>query len=247
MKIQTQIEALEKLAELDAELKALDDELMQEREAFGEKKQNLSGLEEKLSKSRASIEDMERLRGELMQEARQMSVQMERSREKLSRSRTEREVNAAQREIEELRKLYRDREGEIEKLGGLVSQARGEHDSTLSDRDTLASEVGSREGEVTTRLGDLEKQVSAKRATRNAFVEKVQPVLYRRYEMIRKKRGNAIAHVTDGTCSACRMRITPMMFQQLMRGDDFQQCPSCNRIIYYRPAAEPAESPTGGP
>jgi predicted nucleic acid-binding Zn-ribbon protein len=43
------------------------------------------------------------------------------------------------------------------------------------------------------------------------------------------------------------MRLPPMAFQQLMRGDDFQQCPSCNRIIYYRAAEESAESQSSGP
>ena len=66
----------------------------------------LDELEGRIAASRASVEQMERTRGELIQEARQISVQMERSREKLSRCRTEREANAAQREIEELRKIY---------------------------------------------------------------------------------------------------------------------------------------------
>ena len=45
MKIQAQIEALETLAELDAEIKVLDEALMQEREALGTKKGQLAGLE----------------------------------------------------------------------------------------------------------------------------------------------------------------------------------------------------------
>ena len=85
MKIQAQIEALETLAELDAEIKVLDEALMQEREALGSKKGQLAGLEDKLKKSMDSIGDMERMRNELLAEARQMSMQMERSREKLSR------------------------------------------------------------------------------------------------------------------------------------------------------------------
>ena len=248
MKIQDQIEAIETLADLDAELKALDAELIQERDALDQKKEQLSVLESKLTQTQTSIEEMEKVRNDLVLEARQMSVQMERSREKLSRCRTEREVNAAQREIEELRKLYRDREMEVEKLSNLVDQARSEIDSTTGERDSLSSELGSNEGEVTTKLTGLEGDAGSKRKVREELVSKVQPVLYRRYDMIRKRRGSGIAHVADGTCSACHIRIVPMMFQELMRGDDFQQCPSCNRIIYYKPqAVESAESQSGGP
>jgi predicted nucleic acid-binding Zn-ribbon protein len=248
VKIAPQIEALEKLAELDAELLALDGVLAQEKQNLDKRRGQLKQLDDRLSASRASVGDMERTRNELMTEARQMSAQMERSREKLARCRTEREVNAAQREVEELRKLYRDRELEIEKLSALVDQARSEADGTAKERDAIAAELGSTEGDVTTKLGQLESEAAGKRRSRTALVEKVQPVLYRRYETIRKRKGSAIAHVTDGTCFACHIRIPPMMFQKMMRGDDFDQCPSCARIIYYRPPeAASAESPTSGP
>jgi predicted nucleic acid-binding Zn-ribbon protein len=243
VKIAPQIEALERLAELDAELLTLDTALGQEREALDKRRGQLSKLDEKIAVSKASIADMERTRNELHTEARQMSTQMERSREKLARCRTEREVNAAQREVEELRKLYRDREIEVEKLSGLVDQARSECETTEKERNGIAAELGSTEGDVTTKLGQLEAEATVKRKTRGGLIEKVQPVLFRRYETVRKKKGSAIAHLTDGTCSQCHIRIAPMQFQKLMRGDDFDQCPSCARIIYYRPpGADSAES-----
>jgi uncharacterized protein len=248
VKIAAQIEALEKLAELDAELLGLDGVLLQEREMLDKRRGQLRQLEDRLAASRASIAEMERSRNELMTEARQMSAQMERSREKLARCRTEREVNAAQREVEELRKLYRDREVEVEKISGLADQARQESDATAKERDGIAAELGSTEGDVTTKLGELEHDVAGKRKIRVGLVEKVSPVLYRRYETIRKRRGSSIAYVTDGTCSQCHIRIPPMMFQKMMRGDDFDQCPSCARILYYRPpGTDSAESQSSSP
>ena len=53
-------------------------------------------------------------------------------------------------------------------------------------------------------------------ATRLA--EAVQPMTLRRYEQVRKRKGNAIAKTIDGTCLACHMRLPPMLFQKLMRG-----------------------------
>ena len=113
MSIQSQIDALEKLSALDAELKELGDVLRKERGELDTKKTRLGELVERLSRGKQSIEEMERARGDLMGELRQMTIQIDRSREKLSRCRTEREANAVQRELEELRKLHRDREVEI--------------------------------------------------------------------------------------------------------------------------------------
>jgi uncharacterized protein len=240
--IEVQIDALESLAVIDAELKDLFEELGREREGLNTKQQHLAELDGRLARDRKSVEDMERMRSELMAEVRQMSTQVEKSREKLSRCRSEREANAAQREVEELRKLYRDRELEIDKLVALIDNARGEIDKVSVERDALASELGANESDIASRLSDLEQRTASKDGARKEAVARVSPALYRRYELIRKRRGTALAHTVEGTCSACHMRLPPMLFQQLMRKDDFSQCPSCNRILYFRPERGTADS-----
>ena len=68
MSIQSQIDALEKLSELDAELKELSDLLRLERGELETKKTRLAGLIERLSRGKQSIEEMEKARGDLMGE-----------------------------------------------------------------------------------------------------------------------------------------------------------------------------------
>jgi hypothetical protein len=234
--LQAQIDALERLAALDAQLKDLEDQLSRERESLSGKQSHLAELDAKLTASQKSVAEMERMRNDLMQELRQMSLQIDRSREKLSRCRTEREANAVQRELEELRKLYRDRELEIEKLTGLVDQARAEIESTEKEQGELSAELGKTSGEVESRLGGVEKDAQTKYDTRKQIVGEIQPALYRRYELVRKRKGTAIAFTEEGTCSECHMLLPPMMFQKLMRSEEFGQCPSCHRILYFRPA-----------
>lgn len=234
MSIQAQIEALETLSEIDVELSRLESELEQERAALGTKRVQLHALDGKLQLIRGSIGEMERVRNELVGEARQMSVQMDRSREKLGRSRTEREVNAAQREVEELRKLFRDREVEGQKLVALIDQAHQDEEKTVGERDAIAAELGESAGAVETRLAQLEKQSAEQRQRREEAAKQVPVALYRRYEMIRQRRGTGIAHTSLGTCSECHISLAPMMFQVLRRQESFDQCPSCNRIIYFK-------------
>lgn len=247
MTIQAQIDILENLAALDVELKELRDAVNQERQGLDAKRTTLASLEERLARSQKNSGDMDKMRGDLMGEVRQMSIQVERSREKLSRCRTEREANAAQREIEELRKLYRDREIEVEKLDGFLEQARADMVQVTAERDALLAELAAVEGETVGRLAQGEAVVAEKEAIRKGLVANVPPVLYRRYELIRGRRGTAISSTTDGTCSACHMRLPPMLFQELTRENKFEQCPSCNRILYYRPAPSDASSQSGAP
>jgi predicted nucleic acid-binding Zn-ribbon protein len=243
-----QIEALESLAVLDAELRELTDRHRREQKTLSDKKEQAKSLEDRLSHGRQSIDNMERMRSDLVGELRQMGIQVERSREKLARCRTEREANAAQREVEELRKLYRDREIELEKLDGLMQQARGEVDSVLEQHGAVSGDLGSSEHDSMNRLATSEEELVRKQAERELLVPKIKPDIYRRYEMIRQRKGTALAWTRDGTCSACHIRLQPMLFQKLLRADEFGQCPSCNRILYFRPDARPeSSSESGGP
>lgn len=246
MTIQTDIAALESLAEIDAALSVIEQEIQQEREALSQKKEQLSQLESKLSRSKTSVDEMERTRGELVQDARQISLQMDRSREKSGRARTERESNAAQREIEELRKLYRDREVEIQKLTTLVDQARLDMDTSGSEREQLLGAIGATEGDTVSKLAQLEQQAAAKREARTPFTKALPAAMYRRYEMIRQRLGSAVSHTVDGTCAVCHITLPPMTFQKMRRGGELDQCPSCRRIIYFRTSTEAGPEPTSG-
>ncbi|HEY3500702.1 MAG TPA: C4-type zinc ribbon domain-containing protein [Polyangiaceae bacterium] len=244
-----EIEALESLAVLDAELRDLTERHNQEQKVLNDKKAHAKSLEERLSRGKQSIDEMERTRGDLVGELRQMGIQVERSREKLARCRTEREANAAQREVEELRKLYRDREIDLERIDALISQARGEVDQVSNEHGTISGDLGTSEPDSINRLANSGEELTRKQAERQALVARVKPELYRRYELIRKRRGTALAWTRDGTCSACHIRLQPMLFQKLLRAEDFGQCPSCNRILYFRAESRPpeADSPSGGP
>ncbi len=246
MSIQSQIDALEKLSELDAELKELGDVLRKERGELDGKKSRLAELVERLSRGKQSIEEMERARGDLMGELRQMTIQIDRSREKLSRCRTEREANAVQRELEELRKLHRDREIEIEKLDALIEQGRSDVTGVLGEHDKLEAELNAIEGEATGRIGEAQSRFDDRSKHRGELVKAVPPQLYRRYELVRSRRGTALAYTHTGICSACNMHLQPMLFQKLKRGEELGQCPSCNRIIYFRAVMPAGETESSG-
>lgn len=168
-----------------------------------------------------------------------MTQQIERSREKLQRSRNERESNAAQREIEELRKLHRDREDEIERLNTAADSLKASIDQADAKRAAIVRELDGTAQGITASLNDLEADKKTRVDRRKEFTTKLPVALYRRYESIRTRRPVAIAKTHDGTCLGCHMSIPPMMFQKMLRQEEFELCPSCRRILYYVPAPAP--------
>lgn len=233
---------------MDAALKSLSEALGEERQTLEKLKATVKELEERLERERASLATTERTRGDCHAEVRTMTQQIEHSREKLNRSRTERESNAAQRELEELRKLLKDREDDVQKLSVEAESTRKQVETTEAELAKVRADLAACQDDIQKKMGELEADHSSAGVGRDDLVKQLPPVLYRRYEMIRQKRGFAVATTTDGTCKACNMSLAPQMFHKLRREPTLDQCPTCNRIIYYAPPrpAQPNEPKDAG-
>src|SRR5690606_9003984 len=117
--------------------------------------------------------------------------------------------------------------------------------STKAEHDAIREELGTSAGDVQGRLAELEGKAAERIGKRAELAKVLPPVLYRRYEMIRTRRGRAICHTTEGTCSGCHMALPPMMFQVLRRELKLDQCPHCNRIIYFKVTPDEADETEG--
>lgn len=244
MSIREQIAILEELASIDGEIRRIDEQLEKHQGGLSGMRSEVKVLEDRLKADRETLSSMEKTRSELMAELRQMTQQIDKSREKLGRSRNERESNAAQREIEELRKLHRDREEELERLNGAADAARNAIEDADGKRSAISSDLeGSVQG-ITTSIGELTAGRKSRAETRAKLVAKLPSMLYRRYESVRTRRPMAIAKTHDGTCLGCHLSVPPMMFQKMRRQEEFEQCPNCRRILYYVP---PEQDPPSVP
>jgi uncharacterized protein len=239
--IEKQVRLLKNLAALDAVLLRLGGELSDERgkmDARREKKAELSGRVEAIE---SAVQEMERTRNELHHELRQVAAQVDKAREKLTRCRNEKEANAATREVEELRRIHKEREKEIEKLVGLIGDARGDAEKAVEARDALLAELGETMDAAKTRVAELEEEVGQKAAERTEATAGVDVSILRKYEAVRGRRGSGLSEVIKGTCEACHISVSPMLFQQIMRQQELFACPSCHRLLFSAPTSADGE------
>ncbi len=84
-------------------------------------------------------------------------------------------------------------------------------------------------------LGDLRSEAEALRK-RAAELEEALPERTRReFQRILKQRGSvAVAKIASDSCSVCRSRVRPALYQQLKRGE-LVYCEGCHRILYLEP------------
>ena len=91
------------------------------------------------------------------------------------------------------------------------------------------------------------KELEQNAAERERAVANIPEDLLDHYQRIaRKHNGVALAEVRDETCTLCRVRVRPHVYQELRReaSQEIFHCESCTRILYYseQPVAQASES-----
>ena len=151
---------------------------------------------------------------------------------------TNQEYHAIQHEIAHA-------QGEIKKHEDTILERMLEADeltATLKAAETdLASQQKSIDADRKTihaEDGELQKSLDALLAERASLVAAVDKRVLSTYETAAAKRqGIAVAEAKDGICTICHVRLRPQVFNEVRRNDTIMQCDSCQRILYFVPAA----------
>lgn len=125
----------------------------------------------------------------------------------------------------------------------------------MEEADALAAEVKAAEAahaearkatdrtraEVAAESKALDEELARLSGARKGEVAALDATLLSRYEQLLKgRKGIAVAAMKGETCSACFVRLRPHVAQQIRRNDEIHECESCNRILYFDPPADGA-------
>ena len=232
--------------EILASLQTVDREIKQHHG----KKQNLLGelqareLEiqtkkreiEKLSVALAESEKQRQEKDRIFQEEGKKATDR---RMRMNRIKNSRELAALQREIDLIKQSNGEREEELIRLMEDLDRAKSLIKAKEDEVAALQAEWERSQSELTTQLTGIEQAVSEAAARRQVIAAKVAKDLISRYEMIFSRRGgNAVVEVSGGICQGCYMNIPPQLWNEIIRNEKVHLCPSCQRILYYKPGEE---------
>ncbi len=215
-------EKTELLQTLEREVAELENERLLQRERTRVAQAERDALEERRRGLEAHLEDEE--------------AKMKDRRMRLNRVRNEKELQALRREIEVGKEANQQTEEELlrifEALEALHASAR-EAEERLRQ---LEGEVDAKTLERHGHISALRVEVETQRETRTRMAATLDSGLRQKYEQIFERRGGtAVVEVRNGTCLGCHMHLPPQFFNELQRTRDVRLCPSCHRILFWRP------------
>jgi uncharacterized protein len=213
--------------------------------------QKLENIKEKLLKKRSSYEDIiqemntyKERKKTLEEEIKEFSENVTKSKNKLYDIKTNDAYKMALKEIDNWEHEIKERENEILNIMEHIEENSPKVDSLIEKHKPEEEVLLKKEASLIENLkkyNDEKELLNKKRADYHVNVDKR---LYSQYERIRNaKDGIALVEISDDNCKECRMRIRPQIFNQLINGE-LLRCPSCGRMLYYRPPEKPEEPET---
>ena len=234
--MQDQLKAFVKLAEIDRGARHLEEQLEGIPAELEERRLAVSALEQLVLGQKREMDDAAALISAQDEDLKLRADMLSRSKQKGAKARNMREAEAAERELDGIRRSIKDGEAEKERLEGVIAQIREVLAEPLRELEEQKRELAEAEAASGPRLETLRAEREVITAGRREAAALIPKPIFRRYERLRTQIHPTLAEARDGVCTDCRMQIAPQLYNQIIRGDDFYQCQACNRFLSPRRA-----------
>jgi len=243
--LREQLETLAVLQGIDLEVKEHKDAQTERREEMESRDRDITKLAAEVKILRESWEERDRVRRDKEHVIHDASRKATDKRMRMSHVKNLKELQALQREIGVIKESNAILEEELlEVMTDLEEQERvlKEKEEELN---ALQNDWNERKGPLEREIAELEHKIDQTRDQRAATASRLNDDLVGRYELLFNRRGGtAVVEVSSAICQACYMNLPPQLWNEVLRNERVNLCPSCQRILFYNP---PAPEPGGQP
>lgn len=229
-----QLNLIVKINEFDGKIGALEAVLENIPERRLEIAAALQAQKASLNAKVADLADREKMTLGKEREVEQSVDRLKNLEGKLSSLKTNKEFQAATKEISETKKANKLIEeeiikamSEIEALKRQVSELEKAFQDKQPEAERELQDLEEDEGRLKTQILEMERQKEQLQAA-------ADPKILNRYDRVRKIRRDAVSFVEGGNCLGCHMRIPPQLYIEIQKLKGLHTCPSCLRLLFLR-------------
>lgn len=227
------VENLLALQDRDQRLKTLRQELQAVPTEIASRQKLITDAAGRLEASKSRAKAIEVEKKSLAVEADAKRAQIDRYKTQQLQTRKNEEYSALAHEIEAAEKqitAIEDKElvlmEEAESLAPAITEAEKTFASEKSRLEGQIATIKEKEGNLSTRITDLEKD-------RTAATQGIDEDLLERYDrLFQTKNARAVVPVEHDVCSGCHMKVTAQTSLALRSDKELVSCPQCGRILH---------------
>jgi len=233
--LKEQLQLLEKLQEVDTQIDQHEHDLARLPLEVRDIARSLVVLRREITENKERMESVEK---DLRKREQDLAVEQEkikRSERRLLSIKNQKEYNALSREV----KLGKKVVGEIEDaiLGFMteIESLKKGLEKRETDYQGLESGLLDKKAEAEAVTVQSKEALALLNSEKKKITESIEREFLRKYQTVKKARGNAIVQLENGTCTGCHMAIPPQLNIRVLKQEEMIICPNCNRILYVKP------------
>ena len=228
------------------ELQGLEIRVRQAAARIEQLPREMAAMEERLSATRALLEQQQAALGRIAAERRQLEGEIQiieerisKYRSQLSEVKTNEQYKALLHEID----FHGERIGKMEDeiLANMEKEESLQAERLLLERQ-LRKESAQVDRETKTAKKEMEEtqiELDRRQGEAGALIALIAPEVYGTYRKIAAvRKGVALARAGEN-CRGCHVRIRPSVLGRVMSGKQIVHCDTCARILYWQPDASP--------
>jgi predicted nucleic acid-binding Zn-ribbon protein len=231
-RLSTDVDKLWELQNVLSQLGEREKQMSVKPESFAEIDRTYQAANEEMTRLSESLEQVAKERRRVDGELSDQQELLKKYQGQLMQVKNQQQYAAAWKEIDATRKHVKELEDAVLKTMTETEGLQSELDERRAGHDDLKARYDRAHDDWQHSLGDLRTEAEALRKRAEQIEATIPERLRSEFHRIFKQRQNvAVARVVNDSCSSCRTRIRPALFQQLKRGE-LVHCEGCHRILY---------------
>lgn len=230
-----QIEILASLQNIDRDIREKGTRKQRLLTAMRDGEERIKAKRSEIASLTSEWAEKERVRQEkdrILQEEGRKAME---KRMRMNRIKNIKEMQALQREIEQIKQANSELEEELIKIFEEIDLCTGSRKEKEEELKKLEEEWKEKQREVEGEISGIDQAVSEASSLRQTIASQINGDLIERYELIFARRGGtAVVAVSEGICQGCYMNIPPQLWNEIIKSEKINLCPSCHRILYYK-------------
>jgi predicted nucleic acid-binding Zn-ribbon protein len=241
--LRAQIETLAALQSVDRQIREQNGIKLELLGELGAGEKEIQIKKKQIESLMAAFTEKEKLRAEKDRVLQDEGKKTMDKRMRMNRIKNAKELQALQREIDQIKQNNGQLEDELIQIMEEIDALKAEIASKQEEVAKLQEEWKQKQEAMQSQICGIEETVSEAFTRRQSIAAQIAKDLISRYELIFARRGGmAVVEVAGGICQGCYMNIPPQLWNEIIKSEKVNLCPSCQRIVYYKPSVAEAKS-----
>lgn len=233
--MEQELETLFEAQKIESMIMEGEQKLLQAPRRLKQMEDELGAVREKIEKEKEIIEELEKERRKKEKELEVEKDKIKKLEVRLYDVKTNKEYQALLKEIESAKEANDRTEEDVLVLMDKVEDLKKDFEGSTVQLKKLEKESEIERAEIEKETRSMGEVIAKLTTERDNLLSVVSENLRTIYGILREKRGGvAVTNVKHGVCLGCNMNIPPQLFIEVTKNKQLIQCPSCNRILYFR-------------